>query len=506
MEVMLRLELLSNFGTATTHPHRNGRQQPAVPLIITTTKQRTLLDPTDVLRNAIAMENGNATTVGVMVRHVRSFCFFSFSKVGPMNLAANVLDDKMKDRDVPITSQKNLTSNGETMKAVCWHGKQIVSVDEVDVPQILDDEDAIIKITSCTICDGSDGHLYNKAIPGTEDGTIMGHEGMGVVTKVGKNVQNIKVGQRVVIPFDLACGKCSFCKEEKYTACLNTNPSALQERAYGAPHAGILGYGKLLGNFSGTQCEMVRVPYADTNCLPIPDDVPDEKALYISDVLCTSLHAVTWVECTEGAKSLCVWGLGPIGLLCCRWAQIYGVGNIVAVDSVAARLQLAKDKLGIRVVDRSGLSSKEVCDKLKEIEPNGFEACIDAVGFRFPISAMHKIATSVGLETDTPEVIDECLTCVRSYGKIMLIGDYAGLANAFPVGKIMFRSVSRLSSSQCPVQKYWKYVLQCLQDGTIDPSFIVTHKMTSLDDLPRAYEMIENKEDGIVKIFCDLRQ
>jgi len=421
-----------------------------------------------------------------------------------MNAAAKKADDQLGKRPVGnVTTDSRVSDTLLTMKAVTWQGTKSVLVENVPIPEILHDQDAIIRITSTSICSGSDGHLYAGEIPGLDQGMIMGHEGMGIVESVGSAVKTIKPGMRVVVAFDLACGHCSFCKEHKYTACTTTNDSRLAEKAYGAPHCGVLGYGRLMGGYQGMQAEKARIPFADTNCLPIPDSLPDEKALFISDVLCTALHATEWSDVAEG-KSVCVWGLGPIGLLSCRWAQIKGARRVVAIDTVPERMELAKEHLHIEVLDRRNLSSDEVCKKLRELEPEGFDSCIEAVGFRYPISKTHKIARAVGLETDSAELIDECLTVVRSYGSICLIGDYAGYANNFPVGKLMFRAIHRLSSSQCPVQKYWKYVLKCLKDGTIDPTFIITQRLNSLEEFPKAYAKLDSKEDGWIKLFCTL--
>jgi threonine dehydrogenase-like Zn-dependent dehydrogenase len=242
----------------------------------------------------------------------------------------------------------------------------------------------------------------------------------------------------------------------------------------------------------------VRVPFADVNCYPVPDDVPDEKALYMSDVLVTSLHAVDMAEVKEG-ETVAIWGLGPIGLCAARWAQIRGASRVIGIDVVPERLALAKNSLGIEVIDRTNMSSQEFTNHFLSMVPDGVDAAIEAAGFRYAMSRVHKVARAVGLETDTPEIIDECLTCIRQYGRLSIIGDYAGYSVAFPVGKIMFKHAT-VRSGQCPCQKYFDYVMDKLRDGTFDPTFMITNRIT-LDQVPEAYHKLVNKEDGWIKVF-----
>jgi len=415
-----------------------------------------------------------------------------------MNAVSKVVDNMVGHKDVADGKCRPDRSETETMRAVTWQGKRHMEVKTVAKPVITHPADVVVRVTACTICSGSDGHIYAGEIPTMDKGLIIGHEGMGVVDSVGHEVTKFKVGDRVVIAFDIACGACGHCKKEQFTGCEETNNSRLADKFYGHAPAGLFGYSRLLGNYDGSQAEYVRVPFADVNCYPVPDDVPDEKALYLSDVLCTSLHACELGEVKEG-DTVAIWGLGPIGLCTARWCQIRKAKRIVAIDLVPERLALASDKLGIEVIDRSNMNSKQLIEKLAEMEPNGFDVCVEAVGFRFPMSIMHKAAHAVGLETDSPELIDECLTSVTPYGHVSIIGDYAGYAHMFPIGKVMFKHAT-VRSGQCPCQKYFDYVMKKVQDGTFDPTFMITHRIT-LEDIPDAYAKLDKKQEGYIKVF-----
>jgi len=340
--------------------------------------------------------------------------------------------------------------------------------------------------------------MYAGEMPCMDKGLIIGHESMGIVESVGEKVKKLKQGDRVVVAFDIACGECDFCKREEYTGCSATNDSKLAENFFGHRSAAIFGYGRMLGALDGSQAEFIRVPYGDVNCFKIPDDVPDEKALYMSDVACTSLHATEIGKVKEG-DTVIIFGLGPVGLLAARWCQIKKAKRVIGVDMVHERLELASRVLSIEVVNRTGKSSKEVVEALQEMVPEGADVAIEAVGFRFPMSTGHKIMHAIGAETDSPEIIDECLTVIRPFGNVSIIGDYVGYSNAFPVGKIMFKHAT-VASGQCPCQKYFPYVLKKIQSGEFDPTFIITHRIT-LDDIPEAYEKLDKKEAGWIKVF-----
>ncbi len=417
-----------------------------------------------------------------------------------MNQLAKAVDNQMGK--VPVVQGKgpaDRSVTGETMKAITWHGKEDVRVSIVPKPVLTDPKDVILKVTATTVCSGSDGHVYAGEIPDMDKGFTIGHECMGVVDQIGDQVTKFSVGQRVVVAFDVACGECSFCKREEFSACLRTNDDKLARDFYGGHPSALFGYGRLMGSVDGSQAQYVRVPIADVNCFALPDDVPDEKALYMSDVLCTSLHANRLGEVKENS-TVAIWGAGPIGLCSARWAQILGARRIVVIDMVPERLAVA-EKLGVITVDRTDMTSEELVAKVRSHFPEdgGADVVIEAVGFRFAMGKGHKIQRAVGLETDTPEILHECMDVCRPYGNVSIIGDYAGLCNGFKIGQVMFKHLT-IRSGQCPCQKYFPYVLEKLRDGTFDPSFMISHRLT-LDEVPDAYSKLHLKEDGFIKIF-----
>ena len=416
------------------------------------------------------------------------------------NSAAKLVDKITGKKEVIEGSTEPKWEENEQMHAITWQGKRSVTCSLVPKPALTHPGDVIVKVTACTICSGSDLHLYAGEIPTMESGFILGHEAMGIIESKGDEVTKFNVGDRVVIAFDIACGQCDACQRQEFSGCRETNSSLLAENTFGHAPGAIFGYSSLLGNVPGSQAEYVRVPLADVNCFKVPDSVPDRKALYMSDVLCTSLHAVDMGEVKEG-DTVCIWGLGPIGLNAARWCQIRGAKRVIGIDLVPERLQLAKEKLEIEVVDRSQLSSADLVENLLALIPGGADCCIEAVGFRFDISLLHKIERAIGLETDTPEILTECFKIARPYGIVSIIGDYVGLANQFPIGMIMMKHLKVLSG-QCPCQKYFQYVMDKIEDGEIDPTFMITHEI-SLKDAPIAYSKLYNKEDGMVKVFIN---
>jgi len=419
-----------------------------------------------------------------------------------LNAAAKLVDNYMGKNPVAEgTTSEVKYEPGASMKAVTWQAPGRVAVETVPKPAITHDGDVIVKVTSCTICSGSDSHLYSGQIPGLDVGFIMGHEAMGIIESKGNDVKNFQVGDRVVIAFDVACGCCDMCQRQEFTGCRETNESRMAENLFGHAPSAIFGYSRLLGNLSGSQAEFVRVPLADVNCFKIPDNIPDEKALYMSDVLCTSLHAVEMGEVKEG-DTVCIWGLGPIGLCAARWCQIRGAARVIGIDMVPERLQLAEKALGIEVLDRNMLTTEAVTSRLHELVPGGVDCSIEAAGFRFDMSFFHKMQRAVALETDTPEILLECFKATRPYGVVSIIGDYVGIANQFPIGFIMMKHLKVLSG-QCPCQKYFPYVLEKLQDGSIDPTFMITNRIR-LEDAPTAYEKLYHQKDGFIKVFIEV--
>nr|CCA23797.1 S(hydroxymethyl)glutathione dehydrogenase putative [Albugo laibachii Nc14] len=419
------------------------------------------------------------------------------------NFVAKCADDYLGKKEVAQESTQPETSSTETMKAIVWKGSKKVACELKPKPVITHAKDVIVKVTYASVCSGSDSHLYSGEIPTVDEGFIMGHEACGVVDSVGEEVEKFKQGDRVVISFDISCGDCKHCKREEFFACDSTNDSELWEKMYGGNTAGaIFGYSRLLGNTPGSQAEYVRVPFGDVNCYPIPPNVPAEKALFISDVLSTSLHAVELAEVGEG-DNVIIWGLGPIGLYAAKWCKLKKANTIVGIDTVSERIQLARKQFKIQVLDRTGMSSDQVMHALQGYVPaGGADAVIDATGFRFSQTWSDRIERAVGLETDSPEILAECFYMVRKYGRVSIIADYIGFARNFPIGHIVQKNLI-VRSGQCPVQKYFKSIMKALENEEIDPTYMVTH-LIKLDQVPEAYERLFYKEQGYIKVLIDV--
>lgn len=416
------------------------------------------------------------------------------------NAAAKLADDYLGKLDVAETSTQPSVSESATMRALVWQASKKVACVDKPKPVITHEKDVIVKVTACTVCSGSDSHLYSGEVVTMDEGLILGHEACGVVECAGPDVKLFKKGDRVVIAFNIACGECAYCARGEFSGCDRTNDSRLFEEMYGGrPASAIFGYSRLLGNVPGSQAEYVRVPFGDVNCFAIPDDVPDEKALFVSDVLSTSLHATEMGEVGEG-DTVVIWGLGPIGLYAAAWSKLKGAKRVIAIDKVPERLELARSRFGIEVLDRSSLSSDQVLTTLRGLLPEGgVDVAIDATGFRFAESLVHKIERAVGMETDSPDILTECFSMVRKYGRVSMIADYIGYANHFPIGHIMMKHLT-LRSGQCPVQKYFKTVMQALQKNEIDPTLMITHRLT-LEEVPKAYEQLFFKKEGYIKVL-----
>ena len=415
-------------------------------------------------------------------------------------IVANAVEERLGDRPTATTNKPNYRPS-ETMMALRWHGNKSVSVDEVPVPAITEPEDVICKVTGTTIC-GSDLHLYHKEIMQLQDGDILGHEWMGIVDEVGSEIKTLKKGDRVVASFQIACGQCSFCRQGLSSMCDRTNSSALQEKLYGKPFAGLFGYSHFAGGFAGGQAEYVRAPFGDTNLLKIPDSVPDEKALYLSDIIPTSYHATICADVSKG-KSVAVWGLGPVGLFACKWAKLAGARRVIAIDQIPARLALAKDKLSVdNVIDFS--KTLDVVRAIYDLEPEGVDCCIDAAAFRYTKGILQTVERAVGLETDSCEIPNEALRAVRKFGSIALVADYAAMTNGFLIGALMEKGITLRGTGQAPVQKYWKELLGKVESGEFDPTIILTHRF-KIDEFKELYEAFDKKEHGIIKTFVQTR-
>lgn len=414
------------------------------------------------------------------------------------NVLSNLTQAFRGDRPTSVTNAPETA--GGTMKALAWFGKNDLRLIDAPIPRVTNSKDAVIKVTGSTIC-GSDLHLLHGDILQLKKGDILGHEFVGIVDDVGPDVRNIKKGQRVVGSFNIGCGECRYCKEELYTMCDTTNNSAVMESMYGQKLAGILGYGHFGGGFAGGQAEYVRQPFADVNLLPIPDDVPDERALYLSDVVCTALHAI--VE--SGAKedeTVGVWGLGPIGLHVCQWLKLKSVKTIIAVDHVQERMDLARKLWGVHCIDFT--VDKDVVAKIKEIVPGGIDRTIDCAAFRYTKSLTHTFQRVMGLETDSSEIINEQLRAVRKFGTVAIIADYAGTCNGFLIGAVMEKGLRLIGCGQAPVQKYWKICLEEISSRRFDPTVILTHRFP-LEEVAQVYQLFDKKEAGVIKVFLETR-
>jgi len=409
------------------------------------------------------------------------------------NIISNLSDQLLGQRETVVPTQP-IVDTTKTMQALVWMGAKDVRCVEKPKPCITDAGDIILKVTATSIC-GSDLHMYTGSVSNMKAGDILGHEFMGLVAEKGPNVRNLEEGQRVVVSFVIACGECEFCQREEYSACKTTNPSNLEKEQYGHRTAAMYGYSHLTGGVPGGQAEYVRVPLADINCLPIPDDVPDEKALYLSDVIPTAFHGVELGEVKRGS-TVGIWGLGPIGLMVARWCQIRGASKIIGIDCVPERLRLAKNQLGIDILD---FKEVKVLEQIARLFPDGLDVGIECVGFEYATTWRHTIEMVLKMETDTADILTEIFTCVRPFGHVAVLGVYMGTANHFPVGTMMEKSLT-VRSGQCPVQKYWKSSLKMLQSGELDPTFIVSHK-APLSEGPELYAKAQAHEEGVIKVL-----
>jgi len=410
-----------------------------------------------------------------------------------MNAASKVIEKVLGETPTSTPSQP-LLDHAHPMKALIWAGKKDIKYVDKPRPMINDPRDILLKITATTIC-GSDLHLYSGSMLAMHDGDILGHEFMGIVEEVGSEVTKVHKGDRVVVAFDIACGTCDYCKREEYTGCDTTNPSKLMEAMYGHRTAALYGYSHLTGGVPGGQAEWVRVPFADVNCLIVPKHLPDEKVLYLSDVIPTAYHAAEMGEVKEG-DTVAIWGLGPIGLMTALWCQIRKAKRVIGIDWVPERLRLAQTHLKMETIN---LKEEDVCKALERMVPGGVDVAIEAAGFEYAKTLKHKIEIAVGLETDTADILTECITSVRKFGHVSIIGVYSGFTNHFPIGAMMEKGLT-VRGGQSPTQKYWEMCLKKIESAELDPTFIITHKLP-LSEGPEAYRKFYEKEQGMIKVL-----
>jgi threonine dehydrogenase-like Zn-dependent dehydrogenase len=384
------------------------------------------------------------------------------------------------------------------MRALCWMGKEKVQVETVPDPKILNPRDAIVRITSTAIC-GSDLHLYNGVVKTMEAGDILGHEFMGEVVETGAAVKNLCAGDRVVVPFAIGCGQCIYCKQDLWSACDNTNPNAwIPEKAYGHAGAAMFGYSHMMGGYAGGQAEFVRVPFADVGPLKVGQGIPDEKLLFLSDIFPTGYAAVE--RCNiKPSDVVAIWGCGPVGQMAVRSAFILGAAKVIAIDRYPSRLALAR-KAGAEIINY------EECDDLEEelksrTGGRGPDVCVDAVGMEaHGTTAMSKLdgaKQAIKLETDRPYVLRQVIQCCRKAGQVSLPGVYVGLVDKFPIGTAFGKGLT-LTMGQTHMHKYMRPLFELVEAGRIDPSEIITHRV-SLEDGAEAYRRFRDSKDDAVK-------
>jgi len=386
------------------------------------------------------------------------------------------------------------------MRANCWTGRNSVQVEDVPDPQILNRRDAIVRVTSTAIC-GSDLHLYDGYVPTMQHGDVLGHEFMGHVEEVGPDVKNLNPGDRVVVPFPIACGHCNACEAQAYSLCENSNPNAwMAEKLWGHSPAGIFGYSHMLGGFAGGQAQYVRVPFADVGPLKIENGITDEQVLFLSDILPTGYMGAEMCDIKPG-DIVAVWGAGPVGLFAMMSAYLLGAERVIGIDRFEYRLRMARDKVHAETINYETVDS--VVDVLREMTGGrGPDACIDAVGMEAHAPGMKfgydRLKQATRMETDRPIALREAIQSCRNGGTVSVIGVYGGLIDKFPMGTIINRSLT-LKSGQCHVHRYMRPLLERIQAGEIDPTFIITHRM-SLEDAPLGYEIFKNKQEECVKV------
>jgi threonine dehydrogenase-like Zn-dependent dehydrogenase len=385
------------------------------------------------------------------------------------------------------------------MKALTWHGKSDIRCESVPDPKIEDGRDAIIKVTACAIC-GSDLHIYDGVIPSMQSGDVVGHETMGEVVDVGKDNGKLKVGDRVVIPFTIACGECFFCKRGFYSGCERSNPNREQAaKLWGNSPAGLFGYSHLLGGFAGGQAEYIRVPFADVGPVKVPDGLTDEQVLFLSDIFPTGYMAADFCNIQRG-DTIAIWGCGPVGQMAIRSAFLLGAERVIAIDTVPERLELAKSA-GAETLD---FMEEDIYDRIMELTAGrGADACIDAVGTEPATTASFdsmvdrlKVATFMG--TDRPHVLRQAIHCCRNFGTVSIVGVYGGFLDKIPMGSAINRGLT-FRMGQTPVQHYLPQLMDRIRNGELDPSFVITHRGT-LEDGPELYKTFRDKQDGCIKV------
>ncbi|GAA6014839.1 hypothetical protein JCM11491_002133 [Sporobolomyces phaffii] len=421
-------------------------------------------------------------------------------------------DDKLAD-----------TASGETMKALVWEAKNKVAVREVPKPALVDDHDIVIKVTGSTVC-GSDMHLMHGAVLEMQGGDILGHEGMGEVIEIGSAVKKLQVGDRVVSGFNLGCGECFMCKQKLSSACSKTNGSALMASMYGGRSCGMLGYSHLTGGFAGVQAEYARIPHGDVNVIKVPENVCDEDALYVSDILVTSYHQVVDTGVQEG-DVVGIWGAGPIGLMCAKWSLLKGAKHIILIDSVQWRLDHVVEKMRATghanaLIDTINFSEiSDVPKKVRELtapgtngldstRPAGVDKALECAAGEYAKGIAHKVELALGLETDTSEIVNEMIESTINYGSVGITGVYAGYTNHFNIGSVMERGIRVIGNGQAPCHKWMGEVMNdYVATGKVKPTELFVSHRISIDDIAKCYHIQDSHDEKykILKPFVTTR-
>ncbi|MGH8179703.1 MAG: zinc-dependent alcohol dehydrogenase [Steroidobacteraceae bacterium] len=385
------------------------------------------------------------------------------------------------------------------MKANVWYGREQLRVENVPDPKILNPRDAIVRITSTAIC-GSDLHIYDGYIPGMLPGDIIGHEFMGEVVEVGSEVRKLKVGDRVVNPFPISCGACFFCQQSMHSLCENSNPNAwLAEKLWGHSPAGLFGYSHVLGGYAGGQAQYARIPFADVGPIKVPEDLSDEQVLFLSDIFPTGYMAAEQCGIRPG-DTVAVWGCGPVGLFAIKSAKLLGAERVIAIDRFPARLRKASQWAEAETLNYEQVNVFEALEVMTG--GRGPDACIDAVGMEGhaygAFGTYDRLKQTLMLESDRPPVLRQVLKACRNGGTVSIPGVYGGFVDKIPFGAVVNKALT-VRSGQTHVQRYMRPLLELIEKGSIDPGFVVTHRL-ALDEAPRAYRMFRDKQDSCIKV------
>ncbi|KAL7420889.1 hypothetical protein Q5752_004843 [Cryptotrichosporon argae] len=414
-----------------------------------------------------------------------------------MQAIVNKAQDAMGPAPTATTPTYKHREGGQTMRALAWFGKEDVRMVDAPIPDITEPTDVVVKVTGTTIC-GSDLHLYHSEMLGMQKGDILGHEFMGFIDRVGDKVSTLKVGDKVVVSFQTACGTCKYCKKKWSSMCDRTNNSSMMASMYGQRDAGFFGYGHLTGGFPGGQSEYVRVPFGEVNCLKVPPGLSGTSTCptcFRPHTTPSPTHAST--RAMSSVSGDCATDFQQCVV---RWALLKGAKKVYAIDTVPMRLELAKKAGNVEVID---FNKQDVLKTLETAVPDGLDVAIDCTTFHEPKTVLHKVEKALMLETDHSETLNETIHAVRKFGRVGLIGVYAGYTNHFNVGALMEKGVRFIGNGQAPVHLYWHEILNdYIKTGKFDPSFMVSHRVP-IEDFPELYRKFDNRYAGVVKVFVE---